>query len=268
MYLENEKTAFLKVCNQLENARGFELLQRECAIAEQLPFSAPAPRLLSAQTHDSWMAAVFEDVRDRNPMATWTKASTLRALTSLTHLFKSLEALNADAPRLDQGQGRFTGFRALQSQPRTLRGNIDEICWVRRNIGRLASIEPAWSTVPMGDKLVHCDLSPGNLIRTRQKVVFVDWAHAHLGSPWIDVMGFLLRAPIKTGACRAGLFAAHPCCGEVDRSSLSTMLVATSGMFLSRALLESATAPANVTKQRLVYGSAGINWLRHLEGWR
>ena len=55
-----------------------------------------------------------------------------------------------------------------------------------------AEFEALAGELAAGECLVHGDIRADNVLLTDDRVWFVDWAHAYIGAPWVDVV---LMAP-------------------------------------------------------------------------
>src|SRR5260370_1360359 len=66
--------------------------------------------------------------------------------------------------------------------------------WAARHLDQLIMLECRGLVAARGATLVHFDALPHNILRTDDRVVLVDWPHARLGAPFIDLLMVLASA--------------------------------------------------------------------------
>jgi Ser/Thr protein kinase RdoA (MazF antagonist) len=141
----------------------------------------PAPRFLGAVDDERWIVLAFEDVDGVNPDP-WTPDALRRVLAATADLGRPAVPLDRDHPRLG-GWATLTADRLAPHDP-----------WAAANLPRLTDLERAGLDTARGDALVHCDLYPHNILLTPDRVVAVDWPHARLGAPVVDLVTVLTSA--------------------------------------------------------------------------
>lgn len=222
----------------------------EARVNAALANGAPVPRFLGALDDERWIVLAFEDVDGVNPEP-WTPATLGRVLAATADLGRPAVPLDRDHPRLG-GWATLTADRLAPHDP-----------WAAANLPRLADLERAGLATARGDSLVHCDLYPHNILLTPDRVVVVDWPHARLGAPVVDLVTVLSSAAADGLDPEAALrrHAAGVPSGDVD-----AVLAAHAGFLVAGAL---ATMPPGLeriaaAKRRL--GAAATRWLRHRIG--
>jgi hypothetical protein len=107
-----------------------------------------------------------------------------------------------------------------------------------------------------GTTLVHFDALPHNILLSRVGAMLVDWPHARLGAPIIDLLTVLASAAADRidpePVLHAQPEAAAP--GDID-----AILAALSGFWLAGAVEESCPAPIAAAKLHL--GRGALSWL-------
>jgi hypothetical protein len=216
---------------------------------------APAPRFLGALDDERWIVLAFEDVDGVNP-GPWTPDALGRVLAATADLGRPAVPLDRDHPRLG-GWATLTADRLAPHDP-----------WAAANLPRLTDLERAGLDAARGDSLVHCDLYPHNILLAPDRVVVVDWPHARLGAPVVDLVTVLSSAAADGLDPEAALrrhadsgATAHVPSGDVD-----AVLAAHAGFLVAGGL---ATMPPGLeriaaAKRRL--GAAAARWLRHRIG--
>jgi len=71
-----------------------------------------------------------------------------------------------------------------------------------RHLDRLAALGAEAPAAVAGETLLHLDLRADNMLLTPDRVVVMDWPHARVSTPWVDLLFFARASP-----CRA---ARHP----------------------------------------------------------
>jgi len=190
---------FIKAVSSAQNPDSPGMHRREAAIAAQLPPGLPVPRLLELIDEDGWVVLVFEEV-DGGPLAlpwSWTDlASTFRALADLAGAATPCPV--AGLPTFaERHVEMFSGFRQLADGDPAV-GLVDP--WTRRHLDRLAELEAGWEVAASGSSLLHSDLRSDNLlVRSDGSIVVVDWPHACVGVPWVDLVCMLPSIEVDGG---------------------------------------------------------------------
>jgi hypothetical protein len=168
-----------------------DIYRAEAAIAAGLPATVPAPRLLGTRDDGRWTILAFEYVDGAEPAQPWTAAELDRVLTATCAFTRAATpspiALPRDHPRL--------GGWAELARDRSRLARLSTVCaWAADDMSRLVRLEAEGLAAARGDSLVHFDLYPHNILLTDRDVLFVDWPHARLGAPVIDLIAVLTSA--------------------------------------------------------------------------
>jgi aminoglycoside phosphotransferase (APT) family kinase protein len=127
-------------------------------------------------------------------------------------------------------------------------------------LDELAAIEASWTAAAAGDSLVHTDLRADNILLTPHGVVFVDWPHARIGAPWLDLL-FMLPSVAATGTDPGEVWAAYPPARAADPDAVTAVLVAQTGFFLYHSLLPPPPNLERVREFQRVQGEAAMRWV-------
>jgi hypothetical protein len=91
--------------------------------------------------------------------------------------------------------------------------------------------------------------------------VFVDWPHARVGAPWLDLL-FLLPSAAATGTDPAAVWADYPPAHDADPDAVTAVLVALTGFFLCQSVLPPPRNLERVRPFQRVQGEAALRWVR------
>ncbi|WP_460494853.1 phosphotransferase family protein [Dactylosporangium cerinum] len=137
------------------------------------------------------------------------------------------------------------------TSPRTRRvaGLRRHAPWAAEDLPRLVELERDGIEAARGNSLVHGDLYPHNILLTAQRVVFVDWPHARLGAPVIDLVTFL------SSVAAAGV---DPEPYVPTDGAVTEVLAAHAGFLLAGGLAAGATP---IIEAKLHLGRGALAWL-------
>ncbi len=163
----------------------------EARVSAGLPAGIPAPRLRGWSDDGQWVALVFECIEGREPARPWQPDELGRAATAVSAM--SLALTPSPVP-VAADQPRIGGWAELAGD-RTALGRLPGVS-VRAagHLAELIALERAGLAAAHGTSLVHFDVLPHNILCAGQQVWFVDWPHARLGAPFIDLLMLLASA--------------------------------------------------------------------------
>ena len=92
-------------------------------------------------------------------------------------------------------------------------------------------LESGWRDAVRGDALLHLDVRSDNiLIESTGRVVLVDWPHACIGAPWLDLLLMIPALVLEGGGEPEQLLEA---CGiSADRNAIDSVVAAFAGLFV------------------------------------
>jgi aminoglycoside phosphotransferase (APT) family kinase protein len=205
--------------------------RREARITSVLPADLPVPALLDVIVDGHWVVLVFEEVEGECPALPW-------ATDDLAATFAALQRLAADAtpcpvPGLptvaERFAGSFNGYRLLAAGD----PSVDQADpWSRAHLDQLADLESGWEAAAAGDSLLHTDLRADNLlVRPDGTVVVVDWPHACVGAPWVDLAFMLPAVGLDGGPTPAAVEAELGPLAGADPEAVDRVVVGLAGYF-------------------------------------
>jgi Ser/Thr protein kinase RdoA (MazF antagonist) len=133
----------------------------------------------------------FEEVDGVPPEEPWDCNTLTRVVSAVVGL---ADAVTPSPLALPDHHPRLGGWIDLAADPeRGARlGTVSR--WAADNLSYLVELETDGLIAAQGSSLVHFDLYPHNILVTTDRVVFVDWPHACLGAPIVDLVTLLSSA--------------------------------------------------------------------------
>jgi hypothetical protein len=258
LVLADGRRAFAKAVGSERNPDAPQFHRREVAILAGLPDDLPVPRLLGSYDDGDWVALVVEDVDGVMPAEPWRPAELIRVVEAMAELADQLTPSPiVGRPIAALDEAGFRGWRTLAADPDAAAPLGPA---VRARLDELAAIEATWTAAAAGDALVHGDLRADNILLTPDRVVFVDWPHARIGAPWLDLL-FLLPSAAVTGTDPEEVWAAYPPARTADPDAVTSVLVALTGFFLYKSVLPPPRNVERVREFQRVQGEAALRWV-------
>jgi aminoglycoside phosphotransferase (APT) family kinase protein len=265
--LGDGREVFVKAVSAEQNPHSPDLARREVTVAAALPDDVPAPRLLWSHDDGTWVLLGFQAVHGRSPVLPWRPDDLVRVLATL-------DLLAGTTPREPHGlrpvtetlAHDMTGWATLAAEPDAyLRGVADaggELGgWALAHLDELVDAESRWAWAAAGDALVHGDLRADNVILDATTCWLVDWPHAALGAPWLDLALMLPSVAMQGGGDPDAIFRSQRVASGVGDDRLRPVLAAIGGYFAHGAL---QPPPQGIPNLRRFQGAQAIQTLRWL----
>ena len=268
--LGDGREVFVKAVSAEQNPQSPELARREVAVAAALPDDVPAPRLLWSHDDGDWVLLGFQAVHGRSPVLPWRPDDLVRVLAALDRLAGTVPVQpHTLQPVTATLADQLTGWRSLAGQSEeylhgaaAAGGELGS--WVLAHLDALVELENGWSEAAAGDALVHGDLRADNVILDTEECWLVDWPHAALGAPWLDLVLMLPSVAMQGVGDPGAIFRSQRVSEAVDDDRLRAVLAALSGYFTHGAL---QPAPPGIPNLRPFQGAQAVRtiaWLRTL----
>nr|MDT0656598.1 phosphotransferase [Micromonospora sp. DSM 115978] len=189
--LADGRRVFVKMVDASRWPDDASLHRAEARTSAALPSTVPAPRLLRSFDEGRWTGLAFECVDGVEPRQPWDRAELVRTVAAAVELTR---AVTLSPVELGRDQPRLGGWAGLAGDAAATARLAVHSPWAARNLPALVRLEADGLAAARGDTLVHFDLYPHNVLLTRDRVVFVDWPHARLGAPGVDLLTLLISA--------------------------------------------------------------------------
>ena len=242
---------------------GQESYRREARITAALPNAVPAPQLLASMEPDRWVVLSFEDIVGSPPVLPWQPGELSRVFDAFSILASILTPSPIPAPPATV-PGGVNAWALLCADPSAL----DELpgldAWARRNLEPLSDVASTLHSAHQGPTLLHSDIRADNILLTAEGVVFVDWSHAQVGAPWVDVVYFLPSVAMQGGGDPQMLFWNHPVAHGADLRAVCSVLASLAGFFIYGATQKPSPGLLTLRRFQLAQGVEALAWLRRM----
>jgi aminoglycoside phosphotransferase (APT) family kinase protein len=130
--------------------------------------------------------------------------------------------ITADALTLERVDGP-TVWELAGGQPSTVRRHAALLARLHQDLHEIDAPE-GLPAVGEGDRLLHLDLHPANVILSSNGPVVIDWTNARCGEPAFDVAVTWVIGSTSTGAGKLGRSFLHHFLSHFDRDELRRVL--------------------------------------------
>jgi hypothetical protein len=220
--------------------------------------AVPTPRYLGSQDDGRFVILAFDCAAGAEPARPWRPRELAQVAAAVSRMSAVLTpsplAVPDDHPRLG-GWAELAADAPAASRLRVLSP------WAMRHLDQLVMLERRGLVAAQGTTLVHFDMLPHNILRTSDRVQFVDWPHARRGAPVIDLL-MVLASGAADGIDPDPLLRAQPLGAVVDRGDVDGVLAALTGFWLAGALEPMPPRLAPIGAAKLHLGLGGLTWLR------
>ena len=235
--VDDGRRVFVKAAGPEPNPETPAMHRREASIVSSLPCDAPVPQLLWSYDdgEGGWIALVFEDVDGRHPAQPWRTDELHRVVAAMEDLSTLLTPSPLPADMVGTAGYIFatTGWRQLRDERPSRLDYVDE--WSRRHMQTLVAIEETVEGAQEGDTLLNNDIRADNILLTSRHTWFVDWPHASVGPPWLDVVAFAPSVTMQGGPPPQEVVARHSASRAADGDAITAAVVTLAGFFTHRA---------------------------------
>ena len=134
--------------------------------------------------------------------------------------------------------------------------------WALANVDLLADLADSSDSSHEGSTLLHADIRADNLLLTDDGVVFVDWPHARVGAPWVDLVYFLPSVAMQGGGNPEAAFWRHPTARSAEPGAVRSVLASVAGFFINGATQQPPPGLPLLRAFQLAQGIEALAWLR------
>jgi aminoglycoside phosphotransferase (APT) family kinase protein len=268
--LADGRRAFVKAVSPLPNAKAPSIYRREGRIVAAIPSAAPVPRLLWMLDGDpdGWVVLAFEDVEGRQPEVPWRDDELELVLEAMAALAADLTPSPLRPPLVGDAAEAFGGLDGLSwaSLVATPDPALDP--WSARHLADLVALEASAPEAARGDTLQHFDLRADNLLLTADGVRVVDWPHAHVGQPWIDLVWFAPSVAMQGGPPPRDLVARYGPARVADPAALDAVIVGVAAYFTVGSLQPPSPGLPTLRAFQAAQAEVARAWLAERTVWR
>jgi aminoglycoside phosphotransferase (APT) family kinase protein len=267
---DDGQRVFVKAVSAEPNEQSPEFHRREARIVPALPPDAPVPRLLWSydEGSDGWIVLVFEDVEGgREPAIPWRADELDRVVDAIVGLSDALTPSPLDeafaGTTTNWGIFRIGWWQRIEYERPA---GLDD--WSAHNLASLIALEADASQAVAGNTLLHLDLRADNLLVTDERVLVVDWPHARIGAPWLDIAFFVPSVRMQGGPPPQEVFARHPAARVADPGAVNAAIAAIAGFFTRQSLQPPPPGLPTLRPFQAAQGAVARQWLAERIGWR
>ena len=266
----NGRRVFVKAIGPVPNLVGPSIHRREAAKVAALREVPSVPDLLWSydEGEGGWVVLVFQEVEGRNPAQPWRMDEYERVVSALTPLSDDLTPSPLSPESIGTAAEKFAtelrGWQDLREQPAAYPRRLDS--WSARNLEELARLEAAAVDAVDGDTLLHFDIRADNILLSPERVWFVDWPHACVGAPWVDIMAFAPSVAMQGGPTPEEVIARHPACRTADPDAITAVVVALAGYFTHGSLQPAPPGLPTVRAFQAAQGTVAREWVARRTG--
>jgi hypothetical protein len=249
---------FVKAVGASLNPESPALHRREITVSAALPGGAPVPTLLESYDDGDWVALAFDVVDGRPPRHPWDPGELRAAAGALVDLHRALtpSPLPDLEPASESLAALLGGWAGLDGDTRGLHP------WASANRTRLAELESGWPAASEGDTLLHCDVRSDNLLFGPAGVVFVDWPHAAIGAPVLDIVIWAPSVTLEGGSSPEELLLRNPAAAGADPAAVTSLVAAVAGFFVTHSLRPDPPGLPTLRRFQAAQGEVALAWLR------
>lgn len=262
--------AFVKAVSPVPNAVAPSIYRREARIVGAMPSSAPVPRLLFVLDDgpDGWVLLALEDVEGRQPALPWLDDELEIVLEAMAALATDLSPSPLRPPVVADAAEAFGDADGLSWASLLVSRDLALDPWSARNLPRLAALEALAPEAARGDTLQHFDLRADNLLLTADGVRVVDWPHAHIGQPWIDLVWFAPSVAMQGGPSPAEFVKRYAPARAADPAALDAVIAAVAAFFTAGSLQPPSPGLPTLRAFQAAQAEVARAWLAERTGWR
>ena len=259
--LAGGRRVFAKAIDGAEWPSQTPFYRDEIRVARVLPSGVIGPEFLGSADDGRWVMLTFACVDGTEPAWPWRAAELAQVAAAIGAMS---QVLTPSPVALPAGQPRIGGWPDIAADPVAVARLRSVSGWAAANLGLLTELEQAGLEAARGQTLVHFDALPHNILRTEDQVWLVDWPHARLGAPFVDLLMVLASAGTAAGGSidLDGLLVRQPVAAGVRPDAIDAVLTALTGFYLAGALADVPAGLGPVAAAKRELGRSALHWLR------
>jgi len=235
-----------------------------------IPPAAPVPRLLWMldDDPDGWVVLAFEDVEGRQPEVPWRDEELGIVLEAMAGLAADLTPSPLRPPLVGDAAETFGGVDRLTWASVAAAADPRLDPWTARHLADLVALEALAPEAARGNTLQHFDLRADNLLLTADGVRVVDWPHAHVGQPWVDLVWFAPSVAMQGGPPPRDLIARYGPTRAADPAALDAVIAGVAAYFTAGSLQAPSPGLPRLRAFQAAQAKVARAWLAERTGWR
>ncbi|GAC1507473.1 MAG: hypothetical protein NVS2B16_02740 [Chloroflexota bacterium] len=260
------RQVFVKAVGPELNPDTPDMHRQEARVVGSLPANVPAPHLLWQYDEGAtgWIMLVFEHIEGEMPAQPWQRQQLERVLAALD----GLSTLLTPAP-IDLGSAALKIAKELNGWRRMVHTRPEHLdAWSRHYLHELADLETSAIAAVDGDTVLHFDLRADNILLTPHRVYIVDWPHACIGAPWLDIVLFAPSVAMQDGPDPEALLARRRAARSADPDAVTAAIAAFAGYLTHRSFQPSPPGLPTLRSFQAAQGAIARRWLARRTGWR
>jgi aminoglycoside phosphotransferase (APT) family kinase protein len=140
--------------------------------------------------------------------------------------------------------------------------------WSLRHLDRLAALEAEAPVAAAGGTLLHLDLRADNMLLTSDRVVVVDWPHARVGAPWVDLLFFAPSVAMQGGPPPEDLLSRTSHARQADADAVTAVVAGIAGFFVREGMQPAPPGLPTLRAFQAAQGEVAREWLARRTGWK
>lgn len=255
--LSGRRRAFVKAIDARAWPGQEAIYRAEATVAAALPRAIAAPRFLGSFDDRRWVILAFECIDGSKPAQPWNRADLDRVVTAAGRFSQAVTPSPVAVPR---DHPRLGGWAALAADSSRLARLPAHSAWAADQLSLLIALEEEGLAAAHGSSLVHFDLYPHNILLTSEQVLFVDWPHARLGAPFLDLL-MVLSSAAADRIDPEPILAGQPLTSGVEPHVIDAVLAAHAGFCLAGELCPAPPGLEPIVDAKLRLGRGTVEWL-------
>jgi aminoglycoside phosphotransferase (APT) family kinase protein len=140
--------------------------------------------------------------------------------------------------------------------------------WSLRHLDRLAALGAKAPAAAAGETVLHLDLRADNMLLTPDRVVVVDWPHAGVSTPRVDLLFFAPSVAVQGSPPPEDLLSRTPHARQADADAVTAVVASTAGFFVRETTQPAPPGLPTLRAFQAAQGEVAREWLAWRTGWK
>ena len=138
--------------------------------------------------------------------------------------------------------------------------------WVRAHLVDLVALESGWRDAVRGSALVHLDVRSDNVLLTPTGPVFVDWPHACIGAPGLDLLVMLPSVALEGGGEPEEVLAGMARRVPLPAGAIDAIVAGLAGYFVHQSGMPDPPGLPTLRAFQRAQAGVALRWIRSRVG--